>query len=298
MKMKAQTKWGWDHAIYLFLGGLGAATYVIGALAGYAGEAWLGISKVGIISGVIILAIGYVVLLVGLGRPMNAIHAMKCPGTSWISRGVIIVLLFVIFAGIHWLLTVFNAGGGLLPILGFIGIVMGFGVMLYTGFLLAANRPIAFWANPLLPIVFLASALYSGLLATLLLSSIFVPDAVEQMKFLAVHSTGLAVFLILAMALYIWGTHRTPEGRAAAEMLMSGQFSGMFWVGVFLMGLFVPLVLELINLYGMGGTAIGMHILAGILGLIGMLLLRQVILGCGVMARLQAARFEYVLPHI
>ena len=299
MDMKAQTKWGWDHAIYLFLGGMGAGAYIVGAMAGFAGEDWMGISRTGVIFGVISLAVGYLILLFSLGKPANAIHAMKKPGTAWISRGVIIVTLFIIFAGIHWL---FGAILGILPaglvkLLSILGIITGFGVMMYTGFLLAANRPIAFWANPLLPLVFLLNALYSGVCSVLLLGSIFASGSVDQLGSIALFAIYLSILLMFAMAFYIWGSHREPEGRAAMEMAMTGKYAGMFWGGVMVVGLLIPLVLELIN-FSSGGGNIALHIVSGLAGMIGMFLMRQVILACGVYARLRATRFEYVLPHV
>lgn len=296
MDMKAQTKWGWDHSIYLFLGGLGAAAYVTGAIAGFASEDWAGISKAGIIFGVIALGVGYLVLLIGLGVPKNAIYSMKCPGTSWISRGVIIVTLFLVFAGIHWIVTVFNLSITLGRLLSVPAIILGFGVMMYTGYLLAANRPIALWSNPLTPMVFLLNALYSGILATILVSALFVQGAIDQINTLGLHAVAGGAIMIFVLVFYVSATHRVPEGRAAVEMMISGTAATMFWFGVVIVGLLIPLVLELFATQM--ENPVMLHILAAIAGLIGMLLLRHVILVCGVFARLKAARFEYVLPHI
>ena len=299
IEMKAQTKWGWDHAIYLFLGGMGAGAYVTGAIAGFAGEEWVGVARTGVIFGLISLAVGYLVLLLSLGVPAKAIHAMKEPGTAWIARGVIIVTLFIIFGGIHWLFgAILNIlPGVLVTILSILGIITGFGVMMYTGFLLAANRPIGFWANPLLPMVFLLNALYSGVMATIFLAALFAPDSADQLRFLAGYGISLAIILMFAMAFYLWGNHRVPEGRAAMEMVLTGQYAGMFWGGVMIVGLVIPIVLELVN-FNMGGGNVALHVISGIAALIGMLLLRQVILACGVYAKLRATRFEYVLPHV
>jgi len=61
----------------------------------------------------------------------------------------------------------------------------------------------------------------------------------------------------------------------------------MFWVGVVVCGLLIPLVIEALGLHGFGAA------LASILGLFGGLCLRYVVLVGGAMYAIAAAGFEF-----
>ncbi len=301
--MKAQTKWRWEHAIYFFLGGLGAGAYVTGVIADFAGGDWAGVSKIGVFLGFPCVLVGALILMVDLGTPLNAIHAWKRPGTSWIARGVIILTIFLILGAIHigfwiWPFTVLEGSPGARQFIGVLGLISGFGLMLYTGFLLGANRPVASWSNPMLPLLFLVNALFSGVLAVMLVGSLITTTPIGPLR--ALESVAIILILVQAFALvfYIQGSHRVEESRASVKLLLSGEVSSLFWYGVVCLGLLLPLILELVSIAGPldGGGAL--RIFAALAGLIGSVLLRQVILASGVLAPLRAGRFEFALPHI
>ena len=64
--MKAQTKWSWPIAMYLFLAGLGGGAYVAGVLADFAGLT-TGISKIGVLLGFPCVFAGCMFLVADLG---------------------------------------------------------------------------------------------------------------------------------------------------------------------------------------------------------------------------------------
>ena len=300
--MKAQDTWHFDHALYFFLGGMGAAGYIIGVMASFVGGAWAPIASIGIWTGFPLICIAGVVLFMGVGNPKNAYHAWKCPGTSWISRGVLLVSGFAGLSGLHLLILSvpsLAAISGLSAVVGVIGSVFGLGVILYTAFLLAANRPVALWSTPLLPLAFLASAMYSGFLLVMLLATLKGGLAMETpLKCLAYTTVLLALANLFIVISMIQGSHRTQEARESAQLILKGSLSTMFWWGVIVVGLLMPMVFEVINLATSGGTGAPWHFIAAIGGLVGCLCLRQVILAGGVFAQLRAGRFEYELPHI
>jgi formate-dependent nitrite reductase membrane component NrfD len=153
--------------------------------------------------------------------------------------------------------------------------------------LLAAARPIAFWSTPMLPLLFLVSALSTGIMAIVLIASLGGGGHVGPVGALARADAALIILEILVLVFYLHGSHRVPESRAAANLVLSGSVAPLFWFGVAGLGLLIPLLLDLL-----GAAAV----LASICGVIGGLCLRRVILSAGIHAPLRAGRFEITFP--
>ena len=174
--MRAQTKWGWLIAIYLFLAGLGGGAYIAGVLADFTGMA-PEISKTGIVLGLPCVFIGCIFLIADLGKPINVWRAFMKPGTSWIARGTIIITFFMIINFLHiilwiWPFDILTEATGARHFINLLGLIFAFGTIIYTGLLLGASRPIAFWSTAMLPLLFLVSALSTGFMAVILASSV------------------------------------------------------------------------------------------------------------------------------
>jgi polysulfide reductase chain C len=291
--LKAQTKWRWLIAAYLFLAGLGAGAYLTGVVAGFAGEAWQEIAKIGISLGLPCVAIGCLFLVADLGTPKNFWRAGKCPGTSWIARGTIIIAVFMILNAIHiagsiWPFGFFVGESRAGDLLGALGALFAVATMIYTGILLGAARPIAFWSTAMLPLLFLVSALSTGIMAIVLIASMTTVGHAEPIRMLAHFDVMLIVLEMFVVGFYLQGTHRVSESRESARQVLAGDIAPLFWIGVALIGLVVPLVLELAELV----------VPASICGIIGGLCLRQVVLAGGIHAPLRAGRFEIGLPIV
>src|SRR4030042_6352000 len=106
LEPKSQKIWGWPIAILLFLGGLGGGCYLLGVLFDLFSSEPPVITKVGVVLGPPVVLIGVVFLAADLGRPTQAIRAMMRPPTSWISRGTMILTIFLLLGGIHILLWI------------------------------------------------------------------------------------------------------------------------------------------------------------------------------------------------
>jgi formate-dependent nitrite reductase membrane component NrfD len=73
----------------------------------------------------------------------------------------------------------------------------------------------------------------------------------------------------------------------------------LFWLGVAIAGLLLPLTLELIGVFSLSGSDGHITVvIASIFGIIGGLILRQVILSGGIHAPLKSGRFEYGLTNV
>ena len=150
-----------------------------------------------------------------------------------------------------------------------------------------------------MPVMFLVSALSTGAMAVILAGTIGGLEHAGPISSLARFDTILLVLEAVVIIMYLQATHRVPESRESARLVLTGSVAPLFWFGVALCGLIIPLVLELVGVYvleGSGATAV--TVVATVSGLFGGLCLRQVVLSGGVQAPLRASRFEFGLPIV
>ena len=300
---KAQSKWSWLIAAYLFLAGLGGGAYVVGVAADFLGQGWETIARIGVCLAFPCVAVGCIFLILDLGSPANFWRAAFRPNTSWIARGTIIITCFMIIGALHiafWIWPFNNppASPGSRHVLGVIGVVFALGTMIYTGILLAAARPIAFWSTAMLPLLFLVSALSTGVMAVVLFASFRGTAHAEAIHQMTRADVFLIILEIFVLAFFFQATHRVPESRASAQLVLTGSVAPLFWWGVAMLGLLAPLALDLVGFAVTGGWSVVFAFLASACGIAGGLCLRQVVLAGGVHAPLRAGRFEIALPIV
>ncbi len=301
MELKAQTKWGRLIASYLFLAGLGAGAYLTGVVASFLGDDWTSLAKIGVTLGFPCVLLGTMFLIADLGTPANFWRAYMKPGTSWVARGTAIISVFMLVSFIHLVMWVLaggiDSGSAGNQAIGVIGGIFAVGTMIYTGLLLGANRPIAFWSTSLVPVLFLVSALSTGMMAVMFVATVGGVEDTGAISQLARVDIVLLVLEIIVVAMYLQGTHRVPESRASAQLVLAGSVAPLFWAGVVVCGLLIPLLFEVLGVYAFSGSgAAAATIVAAVSGLIGGWCLRRVVLAGGVQAPLRAGRFEFALP--
>jgi len=287
---QVQTEWRWLIAAYLFLAGVGGGAYLAGVIADFAGgEAWTLVSKIGVFLGVPCVLIGTFFLLLDLGKPINAWRVWMKPGTSWIARGTIIIVLFMIFAAIQtafWIWpfpgSIENARGAIAVL----GAVFGFLTVIYTGLLLGYSQPIALWRTALLPVLFFVSAVSTGIMAIGLIGQ-FKGVEETQLALLAKIDAVILVLEMFVLIVFLYNAYRTIESRYSARRVLTGPVASAFWLGVIACGLVIPFMLELL---GVPGTA---AMIAALLGLFGGLCLRYTILAGGTLSPIIAAGYEF-----
>jgi formate-dependent nitrite reductase membrane component NrfD len=290
---QVQTEWRWLVAAYLFLAGVGGGAYLAGVIADIlGGPYWMPVSKIGITLGLPCVLIGTLFLLADLGTPSHAWRVWMKPKTSWIARGTIIIVLFMIFAAIHmgWLVWPFPGpladNGSARHLIGVLGAVFAFLTVIYTGLLLAYNQPIALWHTAQLPVLFFFSAVSTGIMAIMLIGG-GGGIAAEQMALLAKVDAVLIVLELFTLVVFLYNAYRTLESRFSAQRILCGPVATTFWLGVMACGLILPLLLELYGGQGMTET------LAAVLGLFGGLCLRFTILAGGMISPVVAGGFEF-----
>jgi formate-dependent nitrite reductase membrane component NrfD len=291
-----QHEWRWRKAVYLFLGGLGAGAYCIAALSGFFGPSREPATTVGLWIGFPAVLLGSLILLTALGAPTRAVLAARKQGSSWISRGTVILSAFMAVAFLHLVLARFTGvdetGTGM-DILAVAGIVLGVGTMVYTGILLGASKGIPFWRTGVVPVLFVVSALVTGYLAILLGVMLFGEPTRTLLRVMTLEAVVLMVLEGLAVAFFLQAAYRAPDSRESAERMVR---KSLFAIGYLALGLAVPLGLLLITHFTIGadpGSMTALVVIGALLGLAGRLILRQAVLACGAFPTLNMAGFEF-----
>lgn len=301
---QVQTTWRGMVGIYLFLGGVGAGAYVVAAVGTFLGQKWLPFINAGLTISFPLVIIGTIFLLAHLGVPARAPRAIAKPKTSWISRGVLVLSVFIVLSIIHFAGQVAPAdyirsadSAVFAIVLSIITGLFALSVMLYTGALLSAAKGFPFWRTGLLPVLFMCSGLLTGLFATVIAAVVMDKAAItlHHLRTVAFAGTGMTVIETLAIFFFLHAAYREPDTKEAAQRMMHG---GKFVFGDLILGLGVPVVLMLIVYFG-GTTlsgAITMMVIAAILGLIGGLILRLSVLSAGMHVTIDAAGFKFRPP--
>jgi formate-dependent nitrite reductase membrane component NrfD len=286
--------WNWSVAVYLFIAGVSAGAFAISALAYFIGkEPYERIVRIGAYIAPFPVLIGILCLIYDLERPHLFWRLfLTFRPNSVMSLGSWLLLFFSIFSFLHfylWLPERFE----LLRILQWIpqrfdkmkiikaiksssflarwhrenllrwrgwvaltGILLSIFVGIYTGVLLGALVARPFWNNPILPLLFLLSALKTGT-ASILFVGLFLKgfhgmkkEEMETNKLL-IHSIDLIlmVFSIISIFLFIFGMYVSTKSSAeAAKLIMGGEFTFLFWVLAVGVGILFPLALGLYEL--------------------------------------------------
>jgi len=311
--LRPQEHWRWIIAIYLYLAGIGAGSYIIGTVIDWFVHPsrmviiWgqpLNSAKAALLWGPILVAIGAPFLILDLGIKKRFLYACLNPRTSWVARGFIILSAFIIFGLVLLTKSVlpfewFHAESGLWRILEVIAVAFAFGTALYTGILLKATKSIPLWNTYLLPLLFLVSALSTGSMAVILStlgSGLFSHDA-AVLKVLTVGEQILVVIEAVVLYLYLSERYRVSEqGKDSVRLLLFGEKKFIFWGGIVLLGFIFPFVLEGIAAFSHGNVLLIFS--SGLTLLCGGLFLRFGVLSAGIKERIPMQRwteFQYEL---
>lgn len=293
-----QHVWGWQIATYLFLGGLGGATFAISTILHLVEGCNKKMLSIAIVSSIIFLVIGTGFLLADMLQPLKAIYALTNPN-SWIFWGVIFINCYFI-AAIVYLIPLLEEWPKLQPyikaipagILGLLerfntlaalgGSAAGFLVAIYTGLLISAAPAISFWNTPALPLLFVISGFSTGAAFLLLLSSfsdnessLNISKKLEELDAVMIVSE-----LIILGAYFNFAMFLPTGARQSAEFLFH---SPVFILGFFVAGLVVPLAIETYGIFFADHSKKSQSLMqvASLLVLLGGYLLRIFVLSAG-----------------
>jgi formate-dependent nitrite reductase membrane component NrfD len=258
LEPKVQRVWGIPHATWFTLMGVGGGLFILARLLNLELTLglWLGLPVADLIS-FLAIAVGGLILIADLGKPLRFIRAVVNPGTSWISRGAIADFVFLIVGGLlvlpnlalgsarpfswlPWDASAGNAAGGTLEVVAMVAAVV---VTFYAGQVLANPRAIPYWNSAAIPIQFLLSSLALSL-ATVMVMEVAKDRAVSsgQLWVLVAFLSGLAATVVGHLA-----TKRDTPGKShSIEKLTRGPYRLPFLGGVLVGGTALPALLALI----------------------------------------------------
>jgi formate-dependent nitrite reductase membrane component NrfD len=251
MEPKPQNIWGIPHASWFFAMGIGGALFINRVLFDIELGRLFGIALADLLS-MSLIAVGGLILIADLGKPLRVLRALMNPRTSWISVGAICDFIFLAVDGL-WILADFEVGGsrplaslpwaGDSPLGIFFQIIAGisaFIVIIYPGLVLAYSPSIPFWNTTLIPLQFLSFA-FASALGVAFISALWtsVPDAL-LLQWLTAELSLLALTALLLIAHLLNGSTTHPAAKLSVRRLMRGELKNAFLIGTILLGFAVP----------------------------------------------------------
>jgi formate-dependent nitrite reductase membrane component NrfD len=275
VKYTAQSEWIERRGILMWLAevasGLGAGLYLVSLFFN---------NLLGMLLGwliVIILKGGF--HLAYLGKPLRFWRIVSKPGTSWMSRGFIFMVLFIGLGAIQMALSYWMPGTGLEVIFKVLTGITAFLLAVYTGFVMNYVNGVPFWNSALLPLLFILGGVLDG--SGLIIAIGLFGGDVDIMAAETV-SRVLLITTAVVIGVYLWSaTYMGAAGKQAEVELVRGHIAPILWAGVVFLGIIVPIVIS-ISSYFTGEVSAGL-LLVGIAGeTIGAFSLKYCILKAGI----------------
>lgn len=295
---------------YLFLGGAGAGACLVLSVLGLLVPRDLVTERAGVrlrptapyrkllgpgfAAVLVLLALGVVCLLADLGNVERVILLLVRPTATHLAIGswaLAACLVLAIALGLAW--SGFGAWNfALLRIVEVLAVLAALVVMVYTGLLLQSLSAVPLWATPWLPALFVASSLSCGIACVLGISQITGAARAFDAVFGRLAATDAVVIVIeaaiLAAFLYTTstaGAHASNGTEVAAAQsardLLEGGNAWLFWSCFAVLGLAVPLVLD-VALARRRGAMSGLALLAAACVLTGGFVMRYCVVAAGV----------------
>ena len=279
-----ETFWGLPVIGYLFLAGVGAGAYTVSASvllvggAGGFGHKHFQIARYGALLAPLPLILGTGMIIFELGtftaaiengdfwlffRWINlflTINMSPMSIGSWVLAVCIVTSLFYAYTFLSSDAVPGDDKSKLRRAMAWAGIPLGIAVAIYTGVMLGAMPSRPFWNSPVLALLFLMSALSTGVAGILFLKAVFdhrppvdasgaeVAVKTDRSSYLLSASDMMLVgFELLAVFLFIMFAYLTVGAQkvAISVILPGGSLSMLFWVGVVLIGMLLPAIIEL-----------------------------------------------------
>ena len=326
--------WSWEIPVYLFLGGMIAGMMVLGGLnmlrilKGERAEGFYSMQTP--MLGFVMLNLGMGALFLDLAHKLYVYRVYMAfeptSPMSWGSWVLILVFPVLILSALirlpeawPWLgervpalrgwSDAILARPGLVRALGWLNVLLGIGLGIYTGILLSTMVARPLWNSAILGPLFLVSGLSAAAAMVHLVSSLVPghpaprgflggafamlvqplgavpPEPKTAVSLVKADLAFLAVELVLIGLLFIGLASSSASHVAAIDLLTSGKFATIFWWVVIVAGILVPLLLQGLEL----GHKIPHTVIPAVLVLAGGFALRWVMVGAGQASHMIAA---------
>jgi tetrathionate reductase subunit C len=241
-------------AIYFYLTGLSAGSFIISTLSyGFGFERFKPLGKIGVVIATLLLVAAPLFLLAHSGQKLRVWHLFVYLNfTSPITWGSFLLILYPINCIVYGFFM-FKGRKRLTRIFGLIGIPLALMVHGYTGFIVAFGKARPLWNSSMMPLLFLVSAMVSGIAMMIIVSIIRDRFFTKEHKINADILSALAAMLgwCLVFDLFLTATeivvHETSHlgAQEGVALLVTGSFAGLFLVLENLVGKVIPMVVML-----------------------------------------------------
>lgn len=245
---------GFLIATYFYLTGLSAGSFILSTLSyGFGLERYKPLGKIGIVCATLLLIAAPFFLLLHVGKPLRAWHLfVYLHLSSPITWGSFFLTIYPLNCLIYGYF-IFKDDERRARIFGLIGIPLALLVHGYTGVILTVVKAHPLWNSPLMPLLFLVSAIVSGIALMIIVSMIKDRFFSQEKRVNEELTLGLArllgwaiIFDLFLVMCDLIKLSLGPQGdQQAAMLLLKGSFAWSFLGMEIFMGKIIPLLLVL-----------------------------------------------------
>lgn len=264
----------------LFFIELGAGMFIVSSIFG---------SLPGMLIGWLICGVlGGGLHLLYLGKPLRFWRILTFPSgwkTSWITRGMYFLMIFMALGAIHMILAQWVT-----PVLGLMiaADIFAFLAVIYAGFAMAFVNGIRLWNTPMIPVLFAMAGIWGGIGLTL--ATVLATGAHATVLTLEAWTRLFLIGFIMILIIYLLSIRYSGDaGKFSVRQIVAGNWAPLFWVMVVVLGMAIPLVVALMGWVGGVAIPVGLIFAVILFELLGDLSLRYLILKNGY--------YEGLIPH-
>lgn len=213
-----------------------------------------------------------------LSKPMRFWRMLLKPKTSWISRGFIVIWMFLGLAAIQLAISQWTSASSAETVFKVLAGICAFGVAIYSGFVVSFVNGIKLWNSSIIPVLYVVAGVTGGLAILLIATqdSAYLGMAIYNVVLIAL------VAYAVCVAIYLWtATYESKAARDSVARMLKGDIALVFWLGVVALGIVLPIILILPFSLG-DSTSTAAFIIAAVGAIIGGVALRYTILKAGV----------------
>jgi len=249
--------WGLPLAFDLFFAGLGASAFMLAVMVDLAKDKrFRTINTVGAIVAPWPVILGVLLLVIDLGNPHRFWEMIFRRGEGFLmfgtgspmSWGVWFLTIFVILSLIYLVVTIltlpFPRGGVVKKVFGIIGMPFALLVTVYPGVLLAGSPPYKVWSTFVLPIVFVASAIATGIATVIFIMVLPRAFRIAGKANLSIPklerlNSGVIVLQLVAIIVFILAKVSSEQMKM---LIGSANYGILWWLFVIVLGSVVPII--------------------------------------------------------
>ncbi len=235
---RLQRNWSWSMATAFFFGEVGAGLFFVSLFVDF---------LPGLIAGLGLTAIGKTTgHMLHLGQPLRAWRAIVKLDRSWVSRGLLAIILFTGFGALHILdiagLTFGLLPAALAPLITAIAGAAAMVIMVYQGLAMSHSSALTLWSSGLMPVISFTYAILAGISVMIVLGlDNLLAGRPGALRSLEAIELGLVFYaLVMLASLLHAAAYGSKGGQQSVMLLLRGPYAKWFIPLVIVVGLAVP----------------------------------------------------------